>query len=105
MSRIYELIDGLPKAYRDIAAIYVPELEKMSDKQIAAWVDGLVDGRSKEAYDALTDRLSPEQLVFAIKVGNQRLRKLNKETATEAILRRQILKDVLLATILLLKGA
>ena len=98
-------LDSLPKAYRQIAEMYLPKIEAMTQKQLNDWVDAIVEGRSKQAFDVLTTRMTTTEIIAAIRAGNQRLKAINAQAVGEAALRRQILKDIIFATINLFRSS
>jgi len=62
---IDELIKKIPKALRPVAKEYGPALATMTIEEIWEWINLLVNGKTRQAFDAMVRRLNDAERTVA----------------------------------------
>ncbi len=100
-----ELLEKVPDPLRPAVAKYAPALAAMSAEEIWAWIELLVEGRTREAMDSLAARLGDDELLGAMHANEQAWLAANKENASRLALQREaslaVLKALLTAALAL----
>lgn len=99
-----ELIDKLPEELRPLANRYLSALITMTEEELAVWVEAIIAGKGRQAYNQLTQRMTTSQLVDANKAVNKRLLDLNKIYYKRIEFQREMLRQALTIGLLIAKN-
>ncbi|HUX01396.1 MAG TPA: hypothetical protein VMY35_10505 [Phycisphaerae bacterium] len=57
------ILDKVPEELRDLAERYLPELLKMTQAELTAWLGVVLDGDYEGAYAALLERMDTDKAI------------------------------------------
>ncbi len=100
--KIEELIQKLPAEFHDLARRYTPVLIGWGFEDLQAWVEQIAKGNWQTAYQKLVASMDTEALIAEERKSHEILQKLNKDNAEAINLRKAIVEQVLLTSILML---
>ena len=90
-----ELLAKVPEPLRPAVAKYGPALAAMTVQELWAWIELLVNGQTRAAWDRVVQGLGFEETVAALDESNANLAKLNAANATSLALQREAILAVL----------
>ncbi len=98
-----ELIAKLPDEYQPIARRYVSLLLDMGFDELQGWVEMLANGNWKQAYETVVAKMTTTEVVNEQKRVNEILKALNKENADQIAAQKEIIQQVFLTSLLMLR--
>lgn len=101
--KIEELIEKLPEEYQPFARRYVTILLDMAFDELENWVEILAKGQWPQAYQSIVSKMSTEAIVDEQKQANEILKKLNKENADMLAAQTEIIQQIFLTLLLMLR--
>ena len=99
MSKIDDLINGLPEPLQEIARRYLPVFQNAAMADVESWIDMIATGNWTDAYRyavaamGTEDNVAEQERLVAILIG------LNSENARIVDAQREVIRDVLLALV------
>ena len=92
-----DIVGEVPEELRDLAEQYIPELLKMAQAELRAWVALVVGGDYEGAYRALLERMDDQKAIAESDKIEARLKELNQEEADKRAFFKKLCLDVLTA--------
>lgn len=102
--KIDDLIAKLPEEYRAIAKRYAPLLINMGFEELQDWVERLAGGDWQQAYKDLVSKMTTTEIVDEQDKANEIMKALNKENADLVAAQSNLMQQILLSTLLMLRG-
>ena len=90
-----ELLAKVPEPLRPAVAKYGPALAAMTVQELWAWIELLVNGQTRAAWDRVVQGLGFEETLVALDESNANLAKLNAANAASLALQREAILAVL----------
>ena len=92
---LQELIDKVPLQFQPVATKYGPALIAMTAQEFADWLDMLINGKTMDAWRAVTAKLSNADLVAAWSDVKENWEAANEKNADRIALQRAAAMAVL----------
>jgi len=58
-----DIVSKIPEEFRSLAEQYIPELLKMGQEELVAWVTLILDGDYEAAYRAILERMDDQKAI------------------------------------------
>ena len=100
---IEELIKKLPERFQAIARRYAHLLIDMGFEELEAWIELISTGEWEQAYKNLISKMNTDELVGEQDKLNEILKALNEENAEFVSAQKDIVLQVLLTLLLMLR--
>jgi hypothetical protein len=101
---IEDIIDKLPEEYQELAQRYLPVLTQMTFDELENWVNLLAEGNWQAAYRNLVGKMSTDELIAETVKVNEQIKELNEENAETIAMQKNIIKEILLIALNILKS-
>lgn len=101
--KIEELIQKLPKEYRELAYRYIPLILDMGFEELKAWVEMMTKGNWQKAYQNIVAKMSTDAVLAEEKKAHEILKRLNKDNAERIAAQFAIIEQIFLILLLMLR--
>ena len=91
-----DIIEKLPKIYRELARTQIKVLVRIVKKESEAWVKLMLAGNYEEARRGLLKRMSTQEILDDTRELNVIMRQLNKDAKAEADMWREFFLQIFL---------
>ena len=92
---LQQMLAKVPEALRPAVAKYGPALAAMTVEELWAWIDLLIKGQTRAAWERVAQGLGFEETLVALDESNANLAKLNAANAASLTLQREAILAVL----------
>ena len=105
IAEIIAAMKGLDEPLKEIAARYIPIFAEMAVEDINVFVEKLMSGNWQEPYKHLIKRMTTEELGLEMDRINLKLRDLNRQNARLVDAQKEMVREALHISLLVLKAA